>query len=79
MFKTDGNPLGRTTLAKHERQATDEWPVRQRAHGLPIHQRKENEKQVEAMLQEDITEPLCSPWASPVVLVKKKDEVHPSL
>ena len=65
--------MGRTTLVKHEIKTFDEWPIKQRALKVPIHQREGAEKQVEAMLQEDIIEPSFSPWASPVVLVKKTD------
>ena len=35
--------------------------------------REEGEKQIEEMMKKDVIEPSSSPWASPVVLVKKKD------
>ena len=40
---------------------------------FPIHQQEEGEKQVKEMLDKGLIEPSQSPWASPIVLVKKKD------
>ena len=47
-------------------------PIRQRAKRLPLWQRAEADEQVREMVQKGIIEPSSSPWASPVVLVKKK-------
>ena len=73
VFKTEGKPLGRTTLVKHDIKTSSEQPIKQRARRLPIHQREVAEQEVEKMLKEDIIEPSHSPWASPIVLVRKKD------
>ena len=73
VFKMEGEPLGRTSLVKHDIKTTTEQPIKQRAHRLPIHQREEAKRQVEEMLRDDIIEPSHSPWPNPVVLVKKKD------
>ena len=66
-------PLRRTDLVKHDIDTTNRQPIKQRAHRFPIHQREERERQVEEMLKEIIKKPSTSPWASPVVLVKKKN------
>ena len=65
--------LGKTGLAKHEINTGDAVPVRQHPRRLPLAQREEAFKAVEDMQKQGIIEPSVSPWASPVVLVKKKD------
>ena len=41
---------------------------------MPIHQRVETETEVQKMLKRGVIEQSSSPWASPIVLVKEKDE-----
>ena len=48
-------------------------PIRQRPYRTAPAQRDEITKHIYTMLEADIIEPSTSPWASPVVLVKKKD------
>ena len=71
-FKSKDGPLGRTDLVKHDIITTTQQPIKQRARRFPIHQRDEGEKLVTEMLDQGVIEPSTSPWASPVVLVKKK-------
>ena len=73
VFKLDSEPLGKTELAKHEIRTTTQEPIRQRPRRFPLNKRMEGQEQVEAMLKDGIIEPSSSPWASPVVLVRKKD------
>ena len=72
-FMLEGEKLGRTDLVKHDIKTTTDKPIRQPPRRFPIHQREEGEKQVQEMLKNEIIELSSSPWASPVVLVKKKD------
>lgn len=40
---------------------------------MPVNMREDMDKQIDDMLEPDITMPLISPWAAIVVLAKKKD------
>ena len=71
-FKFKDSPLGRTEMVKHDIVTTTQQPIKQRARRFPIHQREEGQRLVDEMLRQGVIEPSTSPWASPVVLVKKK-------
>ena len=51
----------------------DHTPVRQPARRMPFSLRSDVDRMVGEMLAQGVIEPSSSPWASPVVLVKKKD------
>lgn len=57
----------------HNIDTGDSPPIRQYPRRLPYHYRDEVDKQVKDMLSQRVIQPSISPWASPVVLVKKKD------
>ena len=64
---------GRTTLTQHEINVGDAAPIRQKPYRIPYSQRDVIKKELDEMLAADIIRPSTSPWASPVVLVGKKD------
>lgn len=66
--------VGRTHLAKH-RIITDDnvHPLRQSPYRVSPAERDAIGRQVKEMLRDDVIRPSRSPWAAPVVLVKKKD------
>ena len=63
----------KVTLVEHEINLRDEAPVSLPPRRLPYSQRAEVQRQLEELLQKDIIEPSRSQFASPVVMVKKKD------
>ena len=73
VFASSKSDIGRTSLAKHSINTSDAKPIRQPARRLPMHRRDEAETHVQQMLKDGVAEPSSSPWASPVVLVKKED------
>ena len=65
--------LGHTTVVRHNIDTGDSPPIRQRPRRLPYAYRKETEDQIRDMLDQGVIQPSVSPWASPIVLVRKKD------
>lgn len=64
-----------TPVAKH-RIIVDETtkPVHQHPYRVSYKEREAIRSQVKEMLRDDVIQPSTSPWASPVVLVEKKDK-----
>ena len=73
LFAMDSMDLGKTDLVKHHIELTNYTPIRVRYRRIPPQQYDEVRKHLKEML--DIGAIRCSnsPWASPVVLVRKKD------
>ena len=67
------NDLGRTDLVRHRIDTDDAPPVRQPLRRHPPAHLDAIQQHVSAMLQQDIIESAQSPWASNIVLVRKKD------
>ncbi|MCY3927570.1 MAG: reverse transcriptase family protein, partial [Acidobacteria bacterium] len=72
VFVHPGEPLGRTNMVKHPIK-TSGAPIRQSRHRLPASLKDTVNSQIQDMLDTGVIQPSCSPWASPVVMVKKKD------
>ena len=73
-FAKSTDDLGRTSLAEHTIDTGDARPVKQAPRRVPMALRAEAEREVQSMLRRGIIEPSSSPWASPAVLVRKKDK-----
>ena len=71
-FRREGEPMGHTDLVTHKIDTGDARPIKQPPRRLPASQRTLVEEEVRKMLDEGIIEPSSSPWAAPIVLVKKK-------
>ena len=72
IFALDDNELGKTSLVKHKIKLTDPEPIKQRARRIPPHQYTEVRKHLKEMMDIGAIKRSNSPWASPVVLVRKK-------
>ena len=73
VFSTSKQDLGRTDLVYHNIATGDAVPIKQASRRLPVHYQSEVSKLLDEMQQQGVIEPSCSPWASPIVLVRKKD------
>ena len=73
VFALDDSELGCTDLVRHVIDTGDHSPVRQPPHRTPMVYRDKIEQLVDEMQGRGIIQPSTSPWASPVVLVPKKD------
>lgn len=64
---------GKCNLTEHKIQLTDDTPIASRPYPVPYNVRKTLDKEVQDMLDLGIVRPSQSNYASPVVIVKKKD------
>jgi hypothetical protein len=69
----DDSRLGCVNFCSHEIVLTDTRPVKQMPRRVSFAQRDLIDREVKTMLEKGIIEPCSSPWATPIVLVKKKD------
>ena len=65
--------MGRTGLVEHSVDTGGHRPIRQALRRHPRAHLDEIDRQVDGLLHNGLIEPAASPWASNVVLVKKKD------
>ncbi|KAH9583285.1 Transposon Ty3-G Gag-Pol polyprotein [Schistosoma haematobium] len=69
-----GNVSGnRTTTVQHSILTGDYMPLRQPPRRVPVHYQPQLESMIREILEKKIIVPHSSPWASPIVLVRKKD------
>lgn len=73
VFALTDDQLGRTKQLKHTINTGDHRPIRQPARRIPPCKREEVHQLLQDMLGRKVIQPSTSPWASPIVLVKKKD------
>ena len=73
VFAEESDDFGRTDKIKHTINTGDAMPVRQPVRRIPPFRREEARRLLSDMLEKDVIQPSSSPWASPIVLVGKKD------
>eukprot|EP00795_Rhopilema_esculentum_P005471 gene5471-biopygen457 len=73
IFASSFLDLGHTNIIEHEIDTGDARPIKQQPYRVSQAQRAEIDRHISNMLEQKIISVSCSPWSSPVVLVKKKD------
>lgn len=73
VFVQEGDELGYTETYKHRIPTTDDVPVSQPFQRIPPTQYQEVKDHIQKLLEDDIIQESHSPYASPVVIVRKKD------
>ena len=73
VFSSGDHDIGRTSLTEHIISTGDSRPIKVPPRRLPIGKRLEAEKMIADMKEQGLIEKSCSPWSSPLVLVRKKD------
>ncbi|GFV58536.1 retrovirus-related Pol polyprotein from transposon 412 [Trichonephila clavipes] len=58
---------------KHRIDTGEHPPIKQHPRRLPFAKQEKVQKLIKNMKNNDVIEPSSSPWASPIVLVRKKD------
>lgn len=74
VFSENDDDIGKTGVLKHKIPTAVAHPIKKPLRRVPYHTQKEMDNQIENMLKKDVFTPSKSPWASGIVLVKKKDE-----
>ena len=74
LFSTKKRPIGRVITDQHIiNTEPDKGPLSQRLRPMPPAERQVVREETQKMLEQGVVRPSSSPWASPIVLVKKKD------
>ena len=73
VFAWSEDQLGCTHVVKHTIPLTDNTPIAQRYRRLPPHCLKEVEAHIDDLLEKGVIQPSASPYAAPIVVVRKKD------
>ena len=75
-FSQSESDVGSTNIVMHCIDTAQARPIRQRLRRYPPAHVEVISKQVDEFLQQEVIEPASSPWASNLVLVRKKDGSH---
>ena len=73
VFSKGPQDLGHTDVIQHRINTKDAAPIRQAPRRLPLAKQHEATQALEEMKRDGVIEPSVSPWAAPIVLVRKKD------
>ena len=73
MFFQDDQDLGYTDCVSHQMRMQDDIPVASHFRRIPPTQIQEVKEHIQMLLDKKIVRKSCSPYASPVVIVRKKD------
>lgn len=71
-FSKDEWDIGLTNLVEHPIKTNGAEPIKQRPRRVPLAYADEEKKAIDDLLKKGVIQKSTSPWASPIVLVKKK-------
>jgi len=75
-FAKDSADLGFCSILQHDIDTGDARPVKQSPHRPPLAATAAEDQILDEMLETGVIQPSCSPWASAVCLVKKKEGTY---
>lgn len=75
-FAKDSADLGFCSILQYDIDTGDARPVKQSPRRPPLAATAAEDQILDEMLETGVIEPSCSPWASPVRLVKKKEGTY---
>ena len=73
VFAVDDDDLGYTENVRHRIRTTDDIPVAQPYRRIPPSQYQEVKEHIQKLINKSVIQESHSPYASPIVLVRKKD------
>ncbi|GBL81093.1 Transposon Ty3-I Gag-Pol polyprotein, partial [Araneus ventricosus] len=73
LFSTSDSDVGLCNMTQHRINTGNHPPIKQYPRRLPLAKKEEEERLVKEMVDNGIIEESSGTWASPIVLVKKKD------
>ena len=76
VFALDSSELGTTNVVTHTIDTGENKPIRQGPRRTPFALRKKVDQMVKEMLAQGVIKESKSPWASPIVLVKKDGDIR---
>ena len=72
IFGLSDEELGYCDLIEHKIRCTDNVPIRQHYRRIPPTELQEVKDHISQLLKKGVIQPSCSPYASPIVIVRKK-------
>lgn len=76
VFSTGPTDLGRTNLVQHDIQTRPGPPVKQPPRRMASGKQQSADEQIQQNLNTGLASPSNSSWASPIVMVQKKDQTY---
>ncbi|GBO45434.1 Retrovirus-related Pol polyprotein from transposon 297 [Araneus ventricosus] len=73
LFSTSDSDVGRCNMTQHRINIGNHPPIKQYPRRLPLAKKEEAKRLVKEMVDNRTIEESSGPWASPIVLVQKKD------
>ena len=73
IFVTKKSELGKCGIVKHRIDTGDAKPIKQRAYRASGKDKELIQEEIKKMLEKGVIEKSTSPWASPIVIVPKKN------